>query len=1246
MRNLRSFMRGLTAASPAALALTPWFLLIAVLSASLWLVGCGGSFELVPIANLSSPTITSLTPASPTADSASFSLGVNGTSFTPTTTSKWGTVALVTNYVSTTQLTVIVPASLITTPNTASLTVSTIAGTASVTVSTTGGATPDVELVVTPAPTLTSLSPTSTIAGSAAFTLTIAGTNFSSTAVVNWGSTPLTTTYVSATKLTAAVPASLIAATGTASVTVTTAGGTSSGATFTINPPIPTVTSVTPNSVVAGASAFTLTINGANFLPGTLDSVARWSYTALTTTYVSATQLTAVVPASLVAGSGTANISVVTAGGTSTSVPFTINPAAPAASSLAPSKLSAGFGAFSMYVYGTYFTSTATINWGATPLVTTFVGSSVLLASVPANLVATSGTASVTVTTAGGTSSPLTFTITPPQPTVTSLSPASATTGGAAFTLTINGTNFLSTTAVYWNSTHLTTTYICATQLTAKVPATLIATAGTATVMAYTPSGGGWSTAVTLAINPAPPTISSLSPASATAGGAGFMLTINGTAFTAASTSTWGTTALGTIYVSPTQLTAAVPASLIVSPSTGSVTVTTEAGTSAPATFTINPAPPVIGYLSPGLVAAGGTAFTLNILGEHFTSASTVKWGSTALAATYFSDTVLTAAVPAKLIAATGTTSVTVSTSAGTSSPATFTINPALAITTSSLPAATAGNAYSGPITVTGGVPGYNWTVTGLPATLSYFNTSDSTLTVTGTPASVGAITFQVSVEDTTGTLTGPMTYIINVASGPSGANNANINGSYLCLLQGFVDDDSSRSASIISFQADGQGNFTSGIIDTNGSATGSASGTMTGSYKIGADNNGMASIHTVLNEGAAGIQTTQWAVALSSTAQPAQHFRMVEADDLGTFPSGQHGTANCYRATTSAFTASTISGNSFVFGLDGEDNSGTLKVSAGLFSASGGKITSGMIDSAEGGSATVQSTAFTGSYTVPDPATGRFTIHLNASDAPTGLTVYIIDAHRMFVLDNTSNDGEQAGNMRLQQQASYSATNLSGPFVLYRRGAEFNSSTTTPSSFYSGVFEGTGDSAGNMTINQSYTNDAGSYSAVNSSGPSALTFDSTYPGRVTFPSASGTSYLYLFNTNSAFAMSVNANGSLDSGWLEPQTQTTFTDAALAGNYLFGELPQLNLASNGNTGVFDLTGSGTISGSLSTAGEENSYWNQSTSMAYAWDATSPGTGTFLITGAQGQASCAVINAAKFVCASQTDSSPSIQVFEQ
>ena len=268
-----------------------------------------------------------------------------------------------------------------------------------------------------------------------------------------------------------------------------------------------------------------------------------------------------------------------------------------------------------------------------------------------------------------------------------------------------------------------------------------------------------------------------------------------------------------------------------------------------------------------------------------------------------------------------------------------------VAISTSSLPAGTVGNAYSGSIIATGGSPGYAWTVTGLPSSLTFSETFDSTLTITGTPTSAGAVAVQISVTDTAGAIAGPVNYTINIAAAGSGVNNAKLNGSYTCLTQGTYDEDGSRWSSVASFQADGQGHFTNGIFDTNSHDIGTGSGTLTGSYNIGSDNNGQASLRTVLTEGAAGIQTIQWALAISTSAQPASHFRMVEIDDLGTLPSGQQGSANCYLATPSAFAASSISGSSFVFALDGEDNSGILKSTVGRFTASVGQITNGYID-------------------------------------------------------------------------------------------------------------------------------------------------------------------------------------------------------------------------------------------------------------------------------------------------------------
>ena len=88
-----------------------------------------------------------------------------------------------------------------------------------------------------------------------------------------------------------------------------------------------------------------------------------------------------------------------------------------------------------------------------------------------------------------------------PVPTLSALSPSSATAGGAAFTLTVTGTKFVSASTVEWNGKGLTTKYVSDTKLTASVPASDIATAGTASVKVKNPTpGGGTSSALTFTI--------------------------------------------------------------------------------------------------------------------------------------------------------------------------------------------------------------------------------------------------------------------------------------------------------------------------------------------------------------------------------------------------------------------------------------------------------------------------------------------------------------------------------------------------------------------------------------------------------------------------------------------------------------------------------------------------------------------------------------------------------------------------
>ena len=72
------------------------------------------------------------------------------------------------------------------------------------------------------------------------------------------------------------------------------------------------------------------------------------------------------------------------------------------------------------------------------------------------------------------------------------LVPGTATPGGSAFTLTLNGTGFVSGSTVYWNGSPRTTTFVSGTQLTAAINAADIAMPATAsvTVVNLAPGGG------------------------------------------------------------------------------------------------------------------------------------------------------------------------------------------------------------------------------------------------------------------------------------------------------------------------------------------------------------------------------------------------------------------------------------------------------------------------------------------------------------------------------------------------------------------------------------------------------------------------------------------------------------------------------------------------------------------------------------------------------------------------------------
>jgi len=357
--------------------------------------------------------------------------------------------------------------------------------------------------IAAPSPAIATLIPITIMAGSAPFTLTVSGLNFSAGWTLQWNGAPLTATLVNSSQITASIATNLIAAAGTASIQlVNQNGGASNTAPFTISPAA-LITSASPSQVTAGTGPLLLTVNGVNFAPG---STILWNRTPLPAVWVSANQLTATVPESLIASASSAAIAIFSPGGAvSNSIGIPMNPATPTLTAASPSSVTAGGGAFTLTLTGTNLAVNCVVRWGATPLGTTFVSTTQVTVAVPPELIAAGGTASLTLTNpSGATTNALSFTVTVPPPVLAGINPSSATAGGPAFTLAVAGSNFLRNSVVTWNGAALQTSFGSANQLDAAVPAGLIAAAGMASVRVTT-GGSSDSSAVGFTIQPPPP---------------------------------------------------------------------------------------------------------------------------------------------------------------------------------------------------------------------------------------------------------------------------------------------------------------------------------------------------------------------------------------------------------------------------------------------------------------------------------------------------------------------------------------------------------------------------------------------------------------------------------------------------------------------------------------------------------------------------------------------------------------------
>jgi len=364
---------------------------------------------------------------------------------------------------------------------------------------------------LTPAPTLSSISPISTSSGGPDVPMTVNGTGFLSGATVLFQSpytfvqTPLATNFVSSTQVTATVPSSLFVLPGPYLVFAQNqlpTNGESNPETLTVNLgtlPVPTLNSMNPTTIVAGSFDFALTAFGNNFAS---TAVLNFNGAPMpTTTASNAQSVTAKIPASAVANAATVQITVTNpppGGGTSTALPFSItvpNPL-PTITTLNPPTAAKG-DLVNLTVTGTGFLPGANICFnlpagGCNPAF--FISSTQLSTTFFAETPTGAGTLQVYVVdpSPGGTSAPANFTVTPP--------PDFAVTSTGTTTQTVNAgqtatfTNAISVTAQngFASQVNLSCSVpVTATNTTCTVnPSTLASGSGTASVSVSTMAHG------------------------------------------------------------------------------------------------------------------------------------------------------------------------------------------------------------------------------------------------------------------------------------------------------------------------------------------------------------------------------------------------------------------------------------------------------------------------------------------------------------------------------------------------------------------------------------------------------------------------------------------------------------------------------------------------------------------------------------------------------------------------------------
>jgi hypothetical protein len=500
----------------------------------------------------------------------------------------------------------------------------------------------------------------------------------------------------------------------------------------------PVILSIDPSTVIAGSPSFTLTVNGANFAAGAIVKANGFSQL---TNVVSSSQLTATIQTSVIATAGNVSITVTNPGSTTSSaVTLTVAPNQPTITSLDPTSVPIGNQNVTITVTGTNFASTAQVRVNNSGRQTTFVSDTTLKFDLIPSDISHTGTLSVVVLNPNNKlSNSVTLQVTQGSvPVITVLSPNQVNAGSAAFTLTVVGSSFVSTSVIKVNGTSQSTTFVDSSHLTTPITSTQVKTAGTLSITVTNPNSQVSNTATFTIANPNLPTITAISPTSVTQNAASFTLSITGTNFVTNTKVNIGTaTPRSATIVDAQHMNVTIFTSDVSKQGSVPISVTTPApngGTSNILNLTVvSTLAPKLTSISPSTVEAGSETFKLLMVGSGFKVDDIAQFNGTAIPTEFISTTQLAGTIDASLIAAAATVNITVAhkDGSGTSAPLILTVTSATApvIASFSPPNANVGDA---PFTLA--ITGTNFASTSVvtlddsPRTTTFVSATDLTI--------------------------------------------------------------------------------------------------------------------------------------------------------------------------------------------------------------------------------------------------------------------------------------------------------------------------------------------------------------------------------------------------------------------------------------------------------------------------------------------------------------------------------------